>query len=62
MAIACEFLDDGSCCNPVSNGGSRVAQRRRMKDAGVGLKRLLGSEVARNCRVGAQRHIDDRRG
>ena len=33
-----------------------------MKDAGVGLKRLLGSEVARNCRVGAQRHIDDRRG
>ena len=29
-----------------------------MKDARVGLKRLLGREVARNCGVGAHRHRD----
>ena len=29
-----------------------------MEDSGVGLKRLLGREVARNCGVGAQRHRD----
>ena len=33
-----------------------------MKDAGVGLERLLGHEVARNCGVGAQRHRDGGRG
>ena len=30
-----------------------------MKDAGVGLERLLGCEVACNLGVGAQRHSDD---
>ena len=29
-----------------------------MEDAGVGLKNLLGSEVARNRRVRGQRHCD----
>ena len=45
-----------------SNGESRVAQRRRMEDAGVGLERLLGREVARNRGVSAQRHCDGERG
>ena len=33
-----------------------------MKDAGVGLKRLLGHDIARNHGLGAQRHRDDGRG
>ena len=33
-----------------------------MEDAGVGLERLLGREVARNCGVGTQRHCDSGRG
>ena len=46
------------CRYPVANGESWVAQRRRMKDAGVGLECLFGREVARNCGVGAQNHRD----
>ena len=33
-----------------------------MKDAGVGLERLIGHEFTWNCGVGAQRHRDDGRG
>ena len=33
-----------------------------MEDASVGLKRLLGREVARNHGVGTQRHCDYGRG
>ena len=32
-----------------------------MKDASVGLERLLGRDVAQNCEVGVQRHRDGRR-
>ena len=56
--VPCECLEDGSCRYPVSNVESRVARRQRMEDAGIGLERLLGREVARNRGVGLQRHRD----
>ena len=48
--------------DPVANAECQVAQRQGMKDAGVGLKRLLRREVAQNCGVGAQRHRKGGRG
>ena len=45
-------------CDPVDNAECWVARRRGMKDAGVGLKRLLRREIAQNRGVGAQRHRD----
>ena len=45
-------------CDPVANAECWVARRRGMKDAGVGLERLLRREIARNRGVGAQRHCD----
>ena len=44
------------------NGERLVSRRLHMEDDGVGLERLLGSEVARNRRVSAQRHRDSGRG
>ena len=61
-AVPCEFWEYGSCRYPVANSESWVARRRRMKDAGVRLERLLGCEVVRNRGVGAQRHRDGGRG
>ena len=48
--------------DPVANAECRVARRRGMKDADVGLERLLRREIARDCGVGAQRHRDGGRG
>ena len=58
MEFLCECQENLSCGNPVLNSESWVAQLRRMEDAGVGLEHLLGSEFARNCWVGVQRHHD----
>ena len=62
LAILCERWEDGPCCDPVLNGESQVSRRRRMEDSVVLLECLLRSEVARNCRVSAQRHHDGGRG
>ena len=48
--------------DPVANAECQVDQRRGMKYAVVGLKRLFRREISWNRGMGAQRHCDSRRG